>query len=103
MDLFYFPFLIGKFYQNSVACDVVDMDVSHTFGETMATQRRYYPSSQEEHLHVQLGGQEDHHEAYSTCSKAGKRREAKVHIHMQARRVLDRIKRDKVKFALVIK
>ena len=39
----------------------------------------------EKHLHVHLGGQEDRHEAYSTCSKAHRRRKVKIHIHMQPR------------------
>ena len=77
--------------------------ISHTFGETIATRRWCYPSRQEEYLHVHLEGQEYRYKAYSTCSKAGKRREAKVHNHMQTRRVLGGIKREKQRFALVVK
>ena len=37
ITLCHVPVSIGKFYQNSVTCDVVDMDASHTVGETMVT------------------------------------------------------------------
>ena len=36
-NLCHVPISIGKFYQDSVACNVVDMDTCHIFGKTMAT------------------------------------------------------------------
>ena len=77
--------------------------MSHTIGYTMATWRWCYPSRQEEHLHVHLGGHDNHYEHVPLAPKPTKEEKPQFISICNWGEFLVETKETKQKVALVVK
>jgi len=84
-DLYYVPISIGKFYQDFVACDVIDRGKCHIFWEDHSNMTLTLPTMEERIYMYSLGRTKNFLETNSTGYKIHKEKSAFTCIPMKSK------------------